>query len=171
MIYYITVGLTKIAILLLYLRLIPQRSYRVVIYIFIAFVTGTVLASVLANIFQCNPVAFAWNKEIEGGTCFNQTALYYSNAALDIFQDIFIYCLPLRVIYDLQVPKRQKVALGVIFAIGGFVCITGIVRLSSLKTAAVTDDPTCESISSPGQSSCGSLTAVQGIMSEQQSGL
>ena len=114
-----------------------------------AFVAATALACCLADIFQCNPVAFAWNKNIDGGTCFDRVALFLSNAALDIFQDFFIYCLPLKIIYDLQIPKRQKIALGLIFVIGGFVCVTGIIRLNSLKTAAVTDDPTCELIELP----------------------
>ena len=143
----IAVALTKVAVLFLYLRLVPQRSYRVVIWLFMAFVVATALACVVADIFQCTPIAWAWNKHLEGGgTCINQTALYYSNAALDIFQDLFIYCLPLKGVYDLQIPKRQKIALGAIFAVGGFVCITGIVRLNSIKTAAVTEDSTCKSI-------------------------
>ncbi len=106
-----------------------------------AFVSLTVFSSVMANVFQCTPVTYAWNKE-QQGTCINQVALYLSNAGLDIFQDLSIYVLPIRVLYQLNLPRKQKIALIAIFVVGGFVVITGILRLNSLKTAAVTTDPT-----------------------------
>lgn len=148
--YYITVGTTKIAVLLLYLRIIPpnKKYYRYVIYSVMVFIALTVFACVVANIFQCTPVDFAWNKN-QQGSCINQVALYYSNAGLDIFQDLVIYLLPIRILYQLQLPRKQKIALIAIFVVGGFVCVTGMIRLSSLKTAAVTDDPTCKRLHFP----------------------
>lgn len=143
MLYYITVGTTKIAVLILYLRIIPNRTYRYIIYGLMSFVVLTVFASVVANIFQCTPISYDWNKA-QSGHCINQVALYFSNAGLDIFQDICIYLLPIRALARLQLPSKQRIALIAIFVVGGFVCITGILRLNSLKTAAVTSDPTCE---------------------------
>ena len=107
------------------------------------FVIVTAFACVTAGLFQCSPIAFAWDHTIEGGTCFNVIALFYTNAGLNIFQDFLIYILPMRMLYQLQIPKRQKVALMVVFAVGGFVCVTGIIRLVYLKTASVSSDPTC----------------------------
>lgn len=109
------------------------------------FVIVTALATTLASIFQCTPIHKAW--DVTGsvpGSCINVNALFFANAGLDIFQDALIYVLPMRMLYQLQVPRRQKIALMLVFAVGGFVVITGMIRLNSLKVAQNTPDPSCK---------------------------
>ncbi|KUL82870.1 hypothetical protein ZTR_09017 [Talaromyces verruculosus] len=71
--YKVNIGLTKISILLLYLKIFVtqwfQRTCQVSISIIIAFTIGTVMSS----IFQCTPIAFAFDKT-EKGTCIDLTA-------------------------------------------------------------------------------------------------
>lgn len=145
MLYVTAVGTTRIAILILYFRIIPRHSkgYRYGLFGVLAFVVLTVVAYIFVCIFQCSPISFAWNKH-QDGSCINQSAYFFSHAGLDIFQDLIIYALPTRVLYQLQLPRNQKLALIAIFIVGGFVCITGMLRLSALKTAVVTKDPTCK---------------------------
>jgi hypothetical protein len=138
------VGTTKVAILILYLRLAITRVYRALIWTTIAVVIATFVGFVIAGIFQCSPIVFAWDKTIPGGTCFNVTALFYANAGVNIFQDLFIYVLPMKLFWEIQIPKKQKLALVIVFAVGGFVCITGMIRLNSLKVASISQDPTCK---------------------------
>jgi len=141
--YYITVSLTKMSILFLYLKLIPHRTYRIINWSMMVFVGLTAFTCVVAGIFQCNPIHKAWHPELPG-TCFNQVALYLSNAGLNIAQDIIIYFLPAKTLWHLQLPKKQRIALIAIFIVGAFVCITGILRLESLTMASVSKDPTCK---------------------------
>ncbi|TPX09914.1 uncharacterized protein E0L32_008936 [Thyridium curvatum] len=146
-IYYITVSLTKISILCLYLRLIPQRSYRYISYGLMVFVGLTGFCCVLAGVFQCNPIHKAWNPELEG-TCFNQVALFMSNAGLNIAQDIIIYLFPIKRFWEIQLPRKQRIALILVFVVGAFVCITGILRLQSLTLASVSADVTWDNYGS-----------------------
>lgn len=115
--YKINIGLTKISILLLYLRIFItdwfQRTCRIFIAIVIAFTFGTVISSV----FQCAPIAFAFDKT-KKGTCIDLTAFWYANAAFNILSDITIILLPVPVVKKLQLPPQQKVLLCGIFAIG-----------------------------------------------------
>jgi hypothetical protein len=60
----------------------------------------------------------------------------YVNAAFNIVSDILIAILPLPRIRELNIAKRSKVALIVVFALGGFTCIVSILRLESLYSAA-----------------------------------
>ena len=109
------------------------------------FVIVTAFACVTASIFQCGPIHKAW--DVTGkvpGYCINVNALFFANAALDIFQDAVIYVLPMRMLYQVQIPKRQKIALMIVFAVGGFVVITGMVRLNALKFAQNSPDPSCK---------------------------
>ena len=142
--------MTKIAILILYLRIAAQRTYRKLIWACMVFVITTAFACVMASTFQCSPIRKAWDAAgTVPGHCINVNALFFANAALDIFQDAVIYILPMKMLYRLQVPKRQKIALMMVFAVGGFVFITGMVRLSSLRVAQNTPDPSCPYFSSP----------------------
>lgn len=50
----------------------------------------------------------------------------------------------MRMLYQIQIPKRQKIALMMVFAVGGFVVITGMIRLNFLKVAQDTPDPSCK---------------------------
>lgn len=137
---------TKVAILNLYLRIGVQRAFRRLVWACIAVVTATAIGSVTASIFQCTPVRKAWDSDI-AGSCIDVNALFFANAGLDIFQDAFIYILPMRMLYQLQVPRRQKIALMLVFAVGGFVVVTGMVRLNSLKVAQNTPDASCKQLS------------------------
>lgn len=115
--YKVNIGLTKISILLLYLRIFItqwfQRTCQVSIAIIVAFTIGTVISS----IFQCTPVAFAFDKT-EKGTCIDLTAFWYANAAFNILSDIAIILLPVSVIKKLQLSPQQKLLLCGIFAVG-----------------------------------------------------
>lgn len=106
------------------------------------FVVVSATASMLASTFQCTPIHKAW--VTVPGSCINVNALFFANAALDIFQDAVIYVLPMRMLYHIQIPKRQKIALMGVFAVGGFVVITGMIRLNFLKRAQDSPDPSCK---------------------------
>ena len=142
---YTCVAVTEVAILFLYLRLATERTCRYLIWTCMTFVVITSLSCVIASIFQCQPIRKAWDaKGVVPGHCFNANALFFANAALDIFQDIVIYILPMRMLYHIQIPRRQKIPLMLVFGVGGFVVVTGIIRLNSLKVAQNTPDPSCE---------------------------
>ena len=109
------------------------------------FVVLSALGCVLASIFQCTPIHKAWDAAgTVPGHCINVNALFLANASLDIFQDAVIYILPMRMLYQIQIPKRQKIALMLVFAIGGFVVITGMLRINYLKKAQNSPDPSCK---------------------------
>lgn len=94
-----------------------------------------------ATIFQCTPVPRAWNKAIPG-TCINNEYFWYANAGFSIATDLIILFIPMPLIYGLQVPRIQKAALVLVFALGGFVVITSCLRMTTINLAAVTPDTT-----------------------------
>lgn len=49
---------------------------------------------------------------------------------VEVLIDIAILCLPLRMISGLQLPLQHKIILSFTFLVGGFVCITGIIRVA-----------------------------------------
>lgn len=117
--YKFTINLTKISILLLYLRVFTtDRRLRISVYCVLLLVVGYALGSIFATIFQCKPVSRAWNKKTDGN-CISNTAFWYANAVANILGDCVILILPIPTIYRLQLPTNQKWGLVMIFAVGG----------------------------------------------------
>jgi hypothetical protein len=69
------------------------------------------------SFFMCIPVASFWDQSIEGH-CMDRLAFWFSNAALNITTDIMIFALPIPLLKQLQLPKRQKLGLIFVFTFG-----------------------------------------------------
>lgn len=59
---------------------------------------------------------------------------------MNIATDVTLLLLPMPLLSQLQLPRMQKIALMGVFAIGIFVVITSILRLSGLRTVASSSD-------------------------------
>jgi hypothetical protein len=84
-----------------------------------AFILGYSAASVFVNIFSCNPIASSWRIElVPESTCINRPVFYFTQAALGILADIVTVAVPLPLLRKLNLPFKQKVAVGVLLTIG-----------------------------------------------------
>lgn len=99
------------------------------------------VASVLVTIFQCSPVEKAFNKGLPG-TCIDNARFWYANAGFSISTDVVILLIPMPLVYQLQIPRVQKIALALVFALGGFVVITSCLRVTTIDIIANTTDVT-----------------------------
>ncbi|KAJ5093433.1 hypothetical protein N7456_009294 [Penicillium angulare] len=145
-IYQTSLITTKMSILLQYRRVFsttPRMRLACSLLIGFLAVYGTwTIISAWAN---CIPVAKFWDPSVEG-FCFDKEALWFSNSAIHILTDLLILIYPMPVIKSLQLPSRQKFALMAVFALGGFVMITSILRLRSLLVIAKSSDPTHDNV-------------------------
>ncbi|CAG7938544.1 unnamed protein product [Penicillium nalgiovense] len=116
--YCAATGFTKCSILVFYLRIFPSRNFHIAVWILVFIAVGYSLASVLANIFSCTPVAKSWDATITTGHCMNRPAFYFANAGLGIFTDFATVVVPIPWLHRLQMPFGQKVAVAVILAMG-----------------------------------------------------
>ena len=85
-------------------------------------------------IFTCTPVVgnfhyydFAWRSQNELH-CMDEGAIIVSCAIVSSMQDFIICFLPAFLIWNLQMPRRQKMALQGVFALGLVTFICGILR-------------------------------------------
>ncbi|KAI1127238.1 hypothetical protein F5Y10DRAFT_243191 [Nemania abortiva] len=159
-IYYVSVSLTKVSIILFYFRVFPHQGYRNFLWVMMVIVILTGLTTSIAGFFQCSPIARAWNADIPG-TCFNQPALFFTNAGLNIVEDLILYVLPTKLLWSMNLPLKQRIALVGVFVIGGVTIIAGIVRLPSLEEAILSNDPTWDHV---GSSIWSSIECNVGIM-------
>ena len=103
------------------------------------------LLTCVAVVFSCYPIAFFWDKTLDGD-CSQQVAFWYSNPSLNLVTDIWLLLLPIPAIRALQLPRRQKLGLFLVFMLGGIVTVISIVRLPSLAYLLNSHDPTYDNI-------------------------
>ncbi|KAK7748759.1 hypothetical protein SLS53_000783 [Cytospora paraplurivora] len=85
--------------------------------------------------FQCFPVSTFWDlfESEYGDHCVVVQDLYLAVAVSDMLLDITIFILPIPHLWTLQLPLRQKLAVGGIFFLGSIVVACGITRVIVFK--------------------------------------
>ncbi|KAI4236121.1 MAG: hypothetical protein L6R40_006246 [Gallowayella cf. fulva] len=116
-VYCPAVALAKIAILIFYLRLNPNKSFRNSVFAVLILTVGYMIALCLAIFFQCRPVAKFWNPFLEGH-CVHAYDLYLWNSILNVVTDFLVLLVPIPMLRKLQVGTRQKWVIGGLFGIG-----------------------------------------------------
>ncbi|KAI9886879.1 MAG: hypothetical protein M1823_001315 [Watsoniomyces obsoletus] len=144
-VYIIDITLVKGSILLFYRRLFDTRQFKRTSAIVAGIILAYCTAFVLVSIFQCTPIPHMWDKSIEGH-CINTPIFLLLGAVFNIVSDIVIVLLPLPIVWNLQVTRRQKIALTSVFLLGGFVCVASIVRVPYLWMLTTSGDPTWYSV-------------------------
>jgi len=148
LVYCVNLGLTKISIVLQLIRIFGgtggfmQRIYWLSLGLMMVYTAY----SLFSGIFTCWPVAYWWDKSIVGGTCKQKPALWYFNAAFNITTDIWILLLPMPAIRSLQLPKKQKLGLAIVFTMGGIVALISILRIPALIETSNSTDITFDNI-------------------------
>ncbi|KAH8178914.1 integral membrane protein [Sarocladium implicatum] len=130
-IYCIAGSLAKISLLIFYLRLSPQPWFRWAVWGTMAFIGSYSIGIVFSLIFACKPISMAWDIRV-GGECIDMAVLYIVTAAANICSDLVLFCLPIPMVYNLQIPRRQKLGLLFIFLIGSLTVVTSVVRVAIL---------------------------------------
>ncbi|KAK6429692.1 hypothetical protein LTR95_014158 [Oleoguttula sp. CCFEE 5521] len=120
-----------------YLRIFPQKGFRMACYGMMAIVFVYSSWCIWGQVFFCTPIAGFWDFKLAGtAKSFPKLPVWFTNAGINIVTDVAIVALPIPMIRQLKMAKRQKIALMGVFALGFFTCLTSILRLQSLYSAA-----------------------------------
>ncbi|KAF7114302.1 hypothetical protein CNMCM5793_008254 [Aspergillus hiratsukae] len=129
--------ITKLSILLLYLRVFAP-SFRsktfFCIHALIWLNLGFYFADTFVKIFECSPRAKIWDKSLKGH-CININIPFIVTSAINVASDFLILVLPIVSVWRLQMRNSKKWGTSAIFAAGIF-----IMRLVvSVQNKTVTD--------------------------------
>jgi hypothetical protein len=123
--FVISTTLSKLSALLLYKRVIAGISRPTFLYIVNAAVAAQCIYGitfVLLMILQCRPISSYWlqfsHPYTEEFSCLFEGSVPLSNACISVVTDFFAAMLPMFLFLQLQMPKRDKYGLGVIFGVG-----------------------------------------------------
>ncbi|CZR54207.1 uncharacterized protein PAC_04090 [Phialocephala subalpina] len=127
--YQIILQLTKISILLFYISLSNAQYLRKWSWGMIGLSATFCLACTIVEIFQCSPVQKSIYGASVAGVCIQQPEFFKATGFINLFMDLVVLVLPLPLLWSLQAPLRQRIALCLIFCVGIFVCVCSIIRL------------------------------------------
>ncbi|KIX04390.1 uncharacterized protein Z518_05258 [Rhinocladiella mackenziei CBS 650.93] len=146
--YMVVVGLTKMAILLLYWRVFPTQPFRNVVLVTLVVCVAYMLAFALATTFHCSPISYTWTSWTgeTRGRCFNFNHFAWAHAIINIVFDLWVILLPVPMLFRLHMGRRRKIHLFLMFSVGLFITVVSIVRLSSLVRFATTTNPTYDNV-------------------------
>lgn len=116
--YKVTICLNKVATILLYLRIFVTQKFQIAAYTVMGIIIAWSIGAVASTIFQCVPVAGAWNRKLDA-TCINTDIFWITYAVINILTDVMVLALPIVPIMALQLSTRNKLMICAIFLMGG----------------------------------------------------
>ncbi|GAQ35241.1 integral membrane protein [Aspergillus niger] len=130
----------KISIVVFLKRLLGTvRAYAIISNILIGFIACWAVTALLVNIFQCTPVQYYYDKDLNGHCMSGQRAFFQAMGAFSLVEDVIVLCLPTPIVWGLQITFRQKIAVTLVFSLGGLVCIFSLMRLIEFRNFVTTD--------------------------------
>ncbi|MCJ1400657.1 hypothetical protein MMC11_003865 [Xylographa trunciseda] len=87
------------------------------------------VSGTLVEIFFPSPIPTYWDPNVSGKWLINYDGFWFAAMVLELVTELTILSLPIRQISKLQLSRKKKILLSFIFLLGGFVIITGIIRI------------------------------------------
>lgn len=143
---YALVQLTiQISILALYARVFPTRWIRIAVWVgIVTFIIQDVIYIGMI-IFRCSPMDAIWDVRVTG-RCLDLNRIGLSGAILHIVEHFILLVLPLYELWKLNLSRRKKIQLCLVFTLGSFSCITSVIRLKYVAIFDPTADASWDTV-------------------------
>lgn len=134
--YLVSTTLIKISILCFYRRITGSLQNAFVKWVWGAIISTAIYGIVFSFLilFTCTPVIgyfhlfdLKWRMKNEV-SCRDEGAIVVACAIISTIQDLVITLLPVFLVWNLRMPKRQKAALCGIFGLGVITSVCGMLR-------------------------------------------
>ncbi len=100
------------------IRIFFIRPFKIAAYLVMGLCTAWAIMTILIAFLLCLPLDYNWNLLPTTGHCGNQTSAYTAVGVVDILTDVLILLLPLPMIWRLQVPQANRIALAALLCLG-----------------------------------------------------
>ncbi|KAJ3545900.1 hypothetical protein NM208_g2281 [Fusarium decemcellulare] len=143
-----TFSLPKFAIIAILKRILDYGLKTTILFWGLALSSqACILATSIWWFKQCNPVAFGWDKTIEGGTCASvkvMSDLGYFTSAYSAFLDVFFALYPVPFIMRLNMPFKSRVAISIALGLSILASVVSIYKLTIFGSVfeVLAEDPT-----------------------------
>lgn len=116
--YFLNAVLTKCSLLYLYYRIFGvSRRFVIALWVAMFLVVAYFVTCVVLSIAGCEPVSYFWDKNQEGG-CINEVEFFKWNGIFNMLLDVLVFCLPMPMLFKVQLRRREKVFTVGLFSLG-----------------------------------------------------
>ncbi|KAK2753277.1 hypothetical protein CKAH01_17597 [Colletotrichum kahawae] len=143
LLYAIAMVLVKVALLLFYLRLDDRLLMRWAVHSLTVVVIGMGVGHFVMSVIECSPPEVFWTSKgdriVYMQQCMSQSkqqAFWDAAGIIVIITGICLWVCPIPMIWNLQLPKRQKWAVSAVFALGIISVVAGCVRFYYVRQLA-----------------------------------
>lgn len=115
----VSFSVTKASVILFFLRLATERSYRIVCYLAITYITMYTSSSLMINLFGCKPISGGWDRRpTNPSVCVTNSGYYYYATTSNAAMDVMLLVLPIPIVLRLRLAWRVKLGLVAMFSMG-----------------------------------------------------
>ncbi|KAI1131718.1 hypothetical protein F5Y10DRAFT_261880 [Nemania abortiva] len=135
----------KVAILIEWMRIFSPRTrngFWWTCQILLWFNVFYYIATTIVEACQCTPQAKIWDPTIQGGYCLDTKTVELTSSSINTVSDLVILLAPQHVIWRLQLSRKKKLGVALIFTVGLFSFISAIFRLVATHDYLVSQDST-----------------------------
>lgn len=130
-------ALVKLSILCFYRSFATNRTFKILVYATIAWVTACTVGMILVTAFQCShKPSLAYSRTIflnrKKYKCLPIRNLYFAQTYMNIISDIVVFILPLPILVKLRMATHKRVGLLFLFSVGLLVPIAAAFRIQAL---------------------------------------
>lgn len=115
--YDLALVFVKLGILAFYWRVFVHPVFRRLVLATAAFIVAWGIGITITLFLVCRPLRAYWDSTVEG-TCLTIVTFTYFTNISNLITDIWIFLMPIPMIWRLQLQVKKKVILSVIFCIG-----------------------------------------------------
>ncbi len=109
----------KASFLLFYRRLFTANArFKLASSIVIVVTAAWSVAALCVIVFQCIPIRANWTPKIPA-RCLNRVTAFISKSVIHIFLDLVLLVLPLFVVSTLNMDRRKKISVSIVFILAG----------------------------------------------------
>jgi hypothetical protein len=130
-------GCTKVSILFFYRRLVEgtySKRWTWLVWLAISFTIAYTIAFCVMLLINCSPTESYWRAfdiqyaMTQSYTCLDTSAINAITGVCAVVSDVYAVALPCIITWHYAIPKRQKIALNVIFSLGLIVVVASCIR-------------------------------------------
>lgn len=117
--YFVVVSIPKLAVLVLYNRLFPQKIAKLTVYVLAGILIAGTVTNTTVSLAACRPFRANYDPTVPGHKCIDKEAFFVWTSLPNIITDVVMLVLPLPIVWSIQTTNPIKVALSFTFVVGG----------------------------------------------------
>jgi hypothetical protein len=108
----------RISMLLFYIHIFAVRRFRMMSWAVVALNLATLMSIILSTCLICRPITYSFEKTLPNGHCGDLVSFELYPAIWNLISDSIIVILPMPMLWGLELQRKKKIGLSIVFGVG-----------------------------------------------------